>query len=76
MTIEEKADKYAKETILDNNTYVGDIVTCYECAYLQAESDLIRKLFKTKQFTMSKIAELLDKRLMEVRNAINCKEWI
>jgi len=72
MTIEEKADKYAKETIF----YVGDIVTCYECAYLQAESDLIRKLFKTKQFTMSKIAELLDKRLMEVRNAINCKEWI
>lgn len=74
-TIRQKTAKYVKETELDKNTYTGDIETCYECAYLQAESDLITKLWETEQFTMSKIAEMLDKRLMEVRNAINNKEW-
>ncbi|MEO9884025.1 MAG: hypothetical protein ABJG33_00165 [Balneola sp.] len=31
MTIDEKAEKYANETILDPNTYKGDVVTAYVC---------------------------------------------
>lgn len=73
MTIREKANNYAKSK---NSDCPKSIIECYECAYLQAESDLICKLFETKQFTMSKIAEMLDKKLIEVMNAISCKDWV
>lgn len=74
-TIDDKATEYVKSTKLEKETYIGDVETGYVCGYLQAESDLICKLYETRQFTLSKIAEILGKRLMEVRNAVNQREW-
>ncbi|WP_176719497.1 hypothetical protein, partial [Rhodohalobacter halophilus] len=74
-TIDEKATEYANSVELEKETYIGDVETAYTCGYLQAESDLICELWSTKQFTVSKIAEMLGKRVMEVRNALNQKEW-
>lgn len=74
-TIDKKAAEYTDTVELDENTYPGDVETAYVCGYMQSESDLICKLWETNQFTMSKIAEMLDKSLMETRNAVNQKEW-
>ena len=74
-TIDQKANEYTDAVELDENTYPGDVETAFTCGYLQAESDLICKLWETEQFTMSKIAEMLGRSLMEVRNAVNQKQW-
>lgn len=79
--IDEKAEAYANSAGSENiqksdlGWYIGEVETAYTCGYMQAESDLIRKLWETDQFTMSKIAEMLNKRLIEIRNAINCTDW-
>jgi hypothetical protein len=74
-TIDEKANEYAESVELSEGTYKGDVETAYTCGYLQAESDLIKKLKEGDEFTMSKIAEMLGKSLMEVRNAFIVDDW-
>lgn len=74
-TIDDKATEYAKSVNLEEETYIGDVETAYTFGYMQAESDLICKLWSTDQFTISKISEMLGKSIMQVKNALNHREW-
>lgn len=75
MNIEDRIKKYIECVKLEEQTYIGDVETAYECAYLQAQADLIKKLYLTEEFTRSKIAEMLGLTIMRVRNALNVSDW-